>query len=116
MFAREPHRRRRGGRAQNHFHAVLRRQRDILLQPVELVLALLWLHEGPREVAHVDELHAKLAHVGHVARPLIFGPGFGIVVDADLMTIGVYYYPEAWPENQWARGNQSGAAAGVRQG
>jgi len=22
---------------------------------------------------------------------------------ADLMTIGVYYYPEAWPENQWAR-------------
>ncbi len=22
---------------------------------------------------------------------------------ADLMTLGVYYYPEAWPENQWAR-------------
>jgi beta-galactosidase len=22
---------------------------------------------------------------------------------ADLMTIGVYYYPEAWPESQWAR-------------
>lgn len=22
---------------------------------------------------------------------------------ADLMNIGVYYYPEAWPENQWAR-------------
>jgi beta-galactosidase len=22
---------------------------------------------------------------------------------ADLMTIGVYYYPEAWPSNQWAR-------------
>lgn len=22
---------------------------------------------------------------------------------ADMMTIGVYYYPEAWPENQWAR-------------
>lgn len=22
---------------------------------------------------------------------------------ADLMRIGVYYYPEAWPENQWAR-------------
>ncbi len=21
----------------------------------------------------------------------------------DMMTIGVYYYPEAWPENQWAR-------------
>jgi beta-galactosidase len=23
--------------------------------------------------------------------------------DADMMTIGVYYYPEAWPESQWAR-------------
>src|SRR5215831_13562972 len=22
---------------------------------------------------------------------------------ADLMHIGVYYYPEAWPSNQWAR-------------
>lgn len=22
---------------------------------------------------------------------------------ADLMRIGVYYYPEAWPSNQWAR-------------
>ncbi|MBF9141144.1 beta-galactosidase [Hymenobacter properus] len=22
---------------------------------------------------------------------------------ADMMTIGVYYYPEAWPESQWAR-------------
>ena len=22
---------------------------------------------------------------------------------AQMMTIGVYYYPEAWPENQWAR-------------
>src|SRR6516162_11097087 len=22
---------------------------------------------------------------------------------ADLMRIGVYYYPEAWPTNQWAR-------------
>ena len=22
---------------------------------------------------------------------------------ADMMTIGAYYYPEAWPENQWAR-------------
>ena len=22
---------------------------------------------------------------------------------AEMMTIGVYYYPEAWPENQWAR-------------
>jgi len=22
---------------------------------------------------------------------------------ADLMQIGVYYYPEAWPSNQWAR-------------
>jgi beta-galactosidase len=22
---------------------------------------------------------------------------------ADLMTIGAYYYPEAWPESQWAR-------------
>src|SRR3954470_22509523 len=21
---------------------------------------------------------------------------------ADMMTIGVYYYPEAWPESQWA--------------
>src|SRR5689334_2439098 len=21
----------------------------------------------------------------------------------DMMTIGVYYYPEAWPETQWAR-------------
>jgi beta-galactosidase len=23
--------------------------------------------------------------------------------DADMMRIGVYYYPEAWPEDQWAR-------------
>lgn len=23
--------------------------------------------------------------------------------DADMMSIGVYYYPEAWPEQQWAR-------------
>ena len=23
--------------------------------------------------------------------------------DADMMRIGVYYYPEAWPESQWAR-------------
>ena len=22
---------------------------------------------------------------------------------SDLMPIGVYYYPEAWPSNQWAR-------------
>ena len=22
---------------------------------------------------------------------------------ADMMTMGVYYYPEAWPESQWAR-------------
>jgi len=22
---------------------------------------------------------------------------------AEMMTIGAYYYPEAWPENQWAR-------------
>ena len=22
---------------------------------------------------------------------------------AEMMNIGVYYYPEAWPENQWAR-------------
>ncbi|MGD0652595.1 MAG: beta-galactosidase, partial [Verrucomicrobiia bacterium] len=22
---------------------------------------------------------------------------------ADLMRVGVYYYPEAWPSNQWAR-------------
>src|SRR6516165_974208 len=23
--------------------------------------------------------------------------------DADMTKIGVYYYPEAWPSNQWAR-------------
>src|SRR3974390_691809 len=23
--------------------------------------------------------------------------------EKDLMNIGVYYYPEAWPSNQWAR-------------
>src|SRR3974377_883525 len=23
--------------------------------------------------------------------------------DADLMRIGVYYYPEAWPQDQWPR-------------
>jgi beta-galactosidase len=23
---------------------------------------------------------------------------------AEMMNIGVYYYPEAWPQNQWARG------------
>jgi beta-galactosidase len=30
------------------------------------------------------------------AQPVTFPP-------ADLMRIGVYYYPEAWPSNQWAR-------------
>ena len=80
--------RRRGGRAENHLHAVLRGQSDVLLQPVELVLALLGLHEGPRELAHVDEFHAELAHVGHVARPLALRPGFGIVIDADGHQIG----------------------------
>ena len=29
--------------------------------------------------------------------------GASFFKDSDLMKIGVYYYPEAWPSNQWAR-------------
>src|SRR5215471_7959049 len=29
--------------------------------------------------------------------------GPNVFPQADLMRIGVYYYPEAWPSNQWAR-------------
>jgi hypothetical protein len=31
------------------------------------------------------------------------GGGAAMFPRSDLMTIGVYYYPEAWPESQWAR-------------
>ena len=46
-------------------------------------LALLRLHERPGEFAHVDEFHAHLFDVRHVARPLLFGPRLGIVVRPD---------------------------------
>ena len=32
-----------------------------------------------------------------------FGQGQKFFKDEDLMPVGVYYYPEAWPKSQWER-------------
>jgi beta-galactosidase len=37
------------------------------------------------------------------AAPESTGAAPSLFPRSDLMTIGVYYYPEAWPESQWAR-------------
>ena len=33
----------------------------------------------------------------------VLGQGQTFFPDRDLMTTGVYYYPEAWPSTQWSR-------------
>ena len=42
-------------------------------------------------------LHPEASHRASDAVRATFFP------DADMMRIGVYYYPEAWPHEQWAR-------------
>ncbi|MBC8082657.1 MAG: beta-galactosidase, partial [Hymenobacter sp.] len=48
----------------------------------------------------LGSLSAGAQKAGAANRP---GPAPDFFPAADLMTIGVYYYPEAWPESQWAR-------------
>ena len=44
-----------------------------------------------------------LAVVGITVTAVCGGAEPPAFTQADLMRIGVYYYPEAWPSNQWAR-------------
>ena len=39
--------------------------------------------------------------IGALSAPSAQAPAF--FPDRDMMTVGVYYYPEAWPRAQWAR-------------
>ena len=48
------------------------------------------------------------AHGAAIESPTAIPASVGKTTDnyfpaAEMMTIGVYYYPEAWPEDQWAR-------------
>ena len=56
---------------------------DDAIEPVEIVFAFFGLHESPGEFGEVDVFEAELFDVGDVALPLRFGPGFGVVIDAD---------------------------------
>jgi prepilin-type N-terminal cleavage/methylation domain-containing protein len=89
MLLDEPDGGRGRGRAEDDLEAMIGAKLDVLFEPIEIVLALLGFHEGPGEFAHVDELEAHGLDVGDVARPLVRGPGFGIIIDADAHHVGV---------------------------
>jgi hypothetical protein len=52
------------------------------VQPGEVVLALSWLEQGPREDIDAHEVDSRLVHERHILRPDILGPLFGVVVPA----------------------------------
>ncbi len=81
MVFRQPGRRRRAGRAEDDFEAVLLRQGNHAVEPIELIAALGGLHEGPGKLADVNIFEAELLNVGDVAFPLRLRPGLRIVIN-----------------------------------
>src|SRR5215831_3682797 len=49
------------------------------------------------------KLRILLATTGLIAMTAFGAGDTAPFPQSDLMRIGVYYYPEAWPSNQWAR-------------
>ncbi len=70
--------------------AVLVKQFDDIIEPVEIVDAGARLQLRPREHSQCDQIYARLLHQTHVFVPLLPVPLFGVVVAA-VKNIGLKY-------------------------
>ena len=88
IHARQPARRRGGGRAHYYRNASGLELVDHLVEERKVELARLWLHPVPRKFAYAHDLQTQLNHLGHVNVNLIIVPVLGIVRRAQIRRLG----------------------------
>ena len=84
VAAEEPGRGRGGRGAEDDLQPRVGQGLDGAFQPDHVVDAAAWLQARPGELAHPDDVDARIDHHAGVGRPAVLGPVLGVVGNADL--------------------------------